>query len=83
MEKVSVYLQLCGDYVAFHEIRASVLYDLTNNIMVDEYYESLEAIEEAIAEKGDYCDIEMVDAIRTEDGQYFYQIKKVSKLLAF
>ena len=76
MQKVSIYLELCGDYVAFHEISACVLYDLTNDIMVDKYsYESLEAIEEAMEDEDrEYCDIQMVDAIRTEDGEYYYKL---------
>ncbi len=76
MQKVSIYLQLCGDYVAFHEISAWVLYDLTNNIMIDKYsYNSLEEIEEAMDDEDkEYCDIQIVDAIRTEDGEYFYKI---------
>ena len=76
MQKVSVYLEICGDYVAFDEISANVLYDLTNNIMVDSYsYESLEAIEEAMEDEDrEYCDIQMVDAIRTEDGEYYYKL---------
>jgi len=72
-KKVQVYLQLCGDYVAFHEITARVLYDLTNGIMVDEYsYENLEEIENAMG-NSDYCDIKEVSALLV-DGVYYYQI---------
>jgi hypothetical protein len=56
-------------------ISASVLYDLTNDILLDKYsYESLEEIQEAMAEEQDYGDIQEVNAIRTEDGRYFYQL---------
>lgn len=73
VKRVEIYLELCGDYVAFHEITANVLYDLTNGIMVDEdSYENLEEIERAIGDS-DYCDIQLVDALLV-DGEYYYQI---------
>lgn len=74
-QKVKVILKLCGDYVAFHEISAMVLYDLTNNIMVDTYgsYESLEEIQSEMDGRGDYCDIEEIDAVLV-DGKYYYEI---------
>jgi hypothetical protein len=44
--------------------------------MIDKYsYKSLEEIEEAMDDEDkEYCDIQIVDAIRTEDGEYFYKI---------
>lgn len=74
-QKVKVILRLCGDYVAFHEIRAMVLYDLTNNIMVDGYgsYESLEEIQSEMDDSGDYCDFKEINAVLV-DGKYYYQI---------
>lgn len=74
-QKVKVILKLCVDYVAFHEISAMVLYDLTNNIMVDGYgsYESLEEIQSEINDSGDYCDFEETNAVLV-DGKYYYQI---------
>jgi hypothetical protein len=78
MQRVKIYLQLCGDYVSFGETSAYVLYDITNDIIVDTYgYESLDEIkklyEEAMAGTLDYCDVNIVDAIRTDDGEYFYR----------
>jgi hypothetical protein len=40
-------------------------------------YESFEKVKEAYDEAqqnlNDYCDIDIVDAIRTENGEYFYK----------
>lgn len=77
MQKVKIYLQICGDYVSFGETSATPLYDITNNLMIDENsYETFEEVKEAYDKarqgKGDYCDINIVNAIRTEDGEYFY-----------
>jgi hypothetical protein len=78
MQKVKIYLQICGDYVSFGETTATVLYDITNNVLVDTMsYESFEKVKEAYDEAqqnlNDYCDIDIVDAIRTENGEYFYK----------
>lgn len=74
-QKVKVCLQICGDYVAFHEIGALVVYDLTNNKMVDDggQFNSLEEIRKAMKDRGEYCDIQEVDAVLV-DGEYYYQI---------
>jgi hypothetical protein len=74
-QKVKVYLRICGDYVAFNEISALVIYDLTNNKMVDDggQFNSFEEIQEAMEDRGDYCDIHEVDAVLV-DGEYYYQI---------
>lgn len=74
-QKVTIILELCGDYVAFNEISANILYDLTNDVMVDNYgkYNSLEEIQLAMEDRGDYCDIQQVDAVLV-DGKYYYQI---------
>jgi hypothetical protein len=75
MQEVKILLEISGDYVAFHEISADILYDLTNDILLDKYsYESLEEIQEAMGGERDYGDIKEVNAIRTEDGRYFYQL---------
>ena len=78
MQKVKIYLEICGAYVSFGETTAKPLYDITNNIVINTMnYESFEEVKEAYdkAQQGnsDYCDVEIVDAIRTEDGEYFYK----------
>jgi len=79
MQKVKIYLQICGNYVSFGETDANVLYDITNDIIIDTFgYASLDEIKElyekAMAGMLDYCDVNIVDAIRTDDGEYFYKI---------
>ena len=45
MQKVKIYLQICGDYVSFGETTATVLYDITNDVVVDTMsYESFEKV---------------------------------------
>jgi hypothetical protein len=74
-QKVRIILELCGDYVAFHEISTSILYDLTNDVIVDDYnpYNSLEEIQSAMSNDRDYCDIQEVDAFLV-NGEYYYQL---------
>jgi len=75
VEKVTIILELCGDYVSFNEISANILYDLTNDVMVDNYgpYNTLEEIQLAMEDRGDYWDIQEVDAVLV-DGNYYYQL---------
>lgn len=78
MQRVKIYLQLCGDYVSFGETSAYVLYDITNDIVVnDNGYSTLDEIKElyrkAMAGELDYCDVNIVDAIKTDEGEYFYR----------
>lgn len=80
MQRVKIYLQLCGDYVSFGETSAYVLYDITNDIVVnDNGYSTLDEIKElyrkAMAGEfdDDYCDVNIVDAIKTDEGEYFYR----------
>lgn len=82
MQRVKIYLQLCGDYVSFGETSAYVLYDITNDIVVDNNgYSTLDEIKELyrkamageLGELGDYCDVNIVDAIKTDEGEYFYR----------
>jgi hypothetical protein len=77
MQRVKIYLQICGDYVSFGETSAYVLYDITNDVIVDKLsYTTLDEIEKryekAMAGELDYCDIDIVDAIKTDEGEYFY-----------
>lgn len=78
MQRVKVYLQICGDYVSFGETSAYVLYDITNDIVVDDNgCSTLDEIKElyrkAMAGELDYCDVNIVDAIKTDEGEYFYK----------
>jgi hypothetical protein len=66
MQKVRIYLEICGNYVAFNEINARVLYDVTNNISLSGY--ELEDLKESQSE---YCEIKIIDAIKIND-EYFY-----------
>ena len=66
VQEVEVLLQICGDYVAFHEMDSYVLYDFTNDIWVDddEGMTREEAEEKANSdERDDYTDYAKVDAI--------------------
>lgn len=78
MQRVKIYLQICGDYVSFGETSVCVLYDITNDIIVDNHsYSTLDEVEEvyrkAMAGELDYCDVNIVDAIKTDEGEYFYK----------
>lgn len=78
MQRVKVFLQICGDYVSFGETSAYVLYDITNDIVVDNNsWSTLDEIKElyrkAMAGGLDYCDVNIVDAIKTDEGEYFYK----------
>ncbi len=71
VQKVKVALEISGDYVAFDEIMASVLYDYTNNKLISINY-SFEEIEELLEEEyEDYSDCQKVDAILI-DGKYYF-----------
>ena len=65
-QKVSVYYQICGDYCAFHEMSFRVLYDITNNIQLDDYT----LAELRTWNDRDYCDIQRVDAIKVKNKYY-------------
>jgi hypothetical protein len=67
MEKVDVYVEVSGDYCAFHELSLSVVYDITNNIQLGD--ETLEELENWDFD-GDYCDYEIFKAIK--DGNDYY-----------
>lgn len=70
MQEVSVYVEMCGDYCAFHEARLKVVYDITNDIQLDEYNgKTLEELEEFEYE-GDSPDYQVFDAIKI--GSIYY-----------
>ena len=66
LEKVEVYVEVCGDYCAFHEMSINIVYDVTNEIELDEY--SLQELLEW--ESGGHSDITIAKAIRMDDKYY-------------
>lgn len=80
MQRVKIYLEICGDYVSFGETSVHVLYDITNDVIVHNYsYSTLDEVKEqyekAISGQLDYCDVKIVDAIKTDEGEYFYKFR--------
>lgn len=71
MQKVNVYVQISGDYCAFHEASLYVVYDITNNVSVDSDM-TLEELENWEFE-GDYSDYEIYEAILV-DGEYYVKL---------
>lgn len=69
MEKVKVYFMICGDYCAFHEMSFRVVYDVTNNIQLDDDY-TLEMLENWNKDEHDYDDVQLCNAIK--DGNTYY-----------
>ena len=67
MKKVEVYVRVCGDYCAFHEMSIRVVYDITNNINFDDL--DLEELEDWEYDSN-YCDYSLCDAI-LDDGKYY------------
>jgi hypothetical protein len=72
VQEVEVLLQICGDYVAFHEMESYVLYDFTNDVGVDNEMTREEAEELAEEEPdGDgYSDYAKVNAILYKDSYW-------------
>lgn len=70
MEKVEVYVKISGDYCAFHEAGLSVVYDITNNIQLDDM--SLEDLENWEYD-ANYCDYEVFNALKDGD-KYYVQL---------
>jgi hypothetical protein len=68
-QKVKVYLSMCGDYCSFHECEISVVYDVTNDIQLED--ETLEEIKTIIEENDNWCDYQECDAIKV-GGTYYY-----------
>lgn len=67
VQEVSVWVSVYGDYCAFHEMGISVVYDITNDIQMEEM--SLEELEEFEFE-GDYSDYEVRSALKVGDDYY-------------
>lgn len=75
MQKVKIWILVYGDYSSFYELDFTVLFDITNNIQLDDY--TLEYLE---ANYNDWCrnndgraDIGLVDAILFE-GKYYWRL---------
>ena len=69
VQKVRVILSMCGDYCAFHECDVSVVYDVTNDIQLED--ETLEEIKERMDKTRGYCDYQECDAIKVGDTYYY------------
>lgn len=67
VQEVSVWVCVYGDYCAFHEMGISVVYDITNDIQLDDM--SLEELNEFEFE-GDYSDYEVRSALKVGDEYY-------------
>lgn len=70
MQKVEVYVEVSGDYCAFHEMSLSVVYDITNNIKLGDM--SLKKLQKWEYES-DYTDYEIFNAIK-EGNKYYVNI---------
>jgi len=70
IQEVEVAVQIAGDYVAFHEMGTSILYDYTNKKLIDG--NSLEEVEELVEEghDRDYSDTEIQSALLI-NGTYY------------
>lgn len=66
MEKVKVYVEISGDYCAFHEMNFSVVYDVTNDKQLGDY--TLDELENWDYEQ--YNDCEIRNAILVDDIYY-------------
>ncbi len=69
-QEVEVAFEISGDYVAFHEISARVLYDFTNDELVDG--DSKEEVMELLEEghDRDYLDCKRKKALKV-GGRYY------------
>jgi hypothetical protein len=73
IQEVEIYLQIAGDYCAFHEMSFTVMYDITNNISF--CGQTIEELNQKIAdleENGhEYSDLDIIDAIKIGDVYYY------------
>jgi hypothetical protein len=72
MKKVKVWVGIDGDYCAFHETTIRVVYDITNDISLDDYM-SLEELEAWDQDEHEYGDYEIFDAI-LDNGKYYINL---------
>jgi hypothetical protein len=68
VQEVEVYVRLSGYYCAFHEMSASVVYDVTNDIKFDDL--TLEECKNYDFDGDDSSDVGLVKAILYK-GQYY------------
>ena len=66
MQKIKVYVGICGDYCAFHEMEFYVEYDITNDKQLGDY--TLEELKEW--EYEEYGDFQVREAVLI-DGTYY------------
>lgn len=67
MQKVKIIVMISGDYVAFHEISLNVVYDVTNDIQLDDW-----TLEELNNWKTDgRRDVREFDGFKDENGKYY------------
>ena len=72
MEKVRIYIEISGDYCAFHEMGFSVVYDVTNNKKLGDV--SLKKLKSH--EYCEYVDYKEVDALKI-DGKYYVDFDNI------
>lgn len=70
-QKVKVIARICGDYAAFHEISLRAEYDLTNDIQLRD--SSKEELMKNVDDDADYCDYDIVNAIKI-GGDYYMKM---------
>ena len=70
MAKVIVYIMIHGQNVSFNEIGFNVIYDVTNNIKLDDY--TLNELENW--EWKEEIDIKQVEAIK-DNNEYYIKLK--------
>lgn len=70
-QKVKLAVQISGDYVAWHEISISLLWDYTNDKKLG--YDSKEEVDEKVDEDGEYSDCEIREGVLV-NGKYYIQV---------
>lgn len=73
MQKVKIYIYVYGEYCSFEHMSFDVVYDLTNNLKLNEF--SLKEIKKHEFE--DYLDFKLVDALLLE-GKYYVDIDSIN-----
>ena len=73
-QKVKVAVKISGAYAAFHEIDVNVMYDYTNDILIDTFM-TKEEIDERVEEghDGDYSDADILTAYLI-NGKYYLNL---------
>jgi len=73
-QKVEVAVKISGCYAAFHELSFTVMYDYTNDILIDTFM-TKEEVDERVAEghDGDYSDANIFTAYLI-NGKYYLNL---------